>query len=109
MTHCGANYLSLIAPQTLDGLDCTGSPFRKCLRLLQKICSTLTVLPSTYEVSDELSVTTPIVYGGYSDLYKGTLSGENVGIKRLRITTADDQAAIRQVAHFHIFSSIVKL
>ena len=110
MTHYRANYLSLIAPQILDGLDCTGPPFRKCLRLLQKICSSRTVLPSAYEVSDKLSVTatSPVAFGGFCDVYKGTLSGENVGIKRLRISTTGDQAAVKQVAHLCIFGSIVK-
>ena len=110
MTHCGANYLPLITPQILDGLDRTGSPFKKCLRLLRKTCSALTVLPSTYELSGELSVTTtlPVAFGGFCDVYKGTLPGGNVCIKRFRISTPDDQVAVRQVAHLHIFDLIVK-
>ena len=68
------------------------------------------VLPSTYEISDVLLVTTilPIAHGGFCDVYKGTLSGENVCIKRLRISTMGGQAAVKQVAHFHIFDLIVK-
>ena len=110
MIHRRATYLSLIVPQILDGLDCTGSPFRECLRLLQKICSFRTVLPAAYEVSEKLSVaaTPPVAFGGFCDVYKGTLSGESVGIKRLRISTTGDQVAVKRVAHFHIFGSIVK-
>ena len=110
MIYCNANYVSLIAPQILDNLDNRGSPFRKCLHLLQKICGSRAVLPSTYEVSGELLVTTtlPIAYGGFYDVYKGTLSGENVCIKRLRISAAGDLAAVKRVAHFRIFDSIVK-
>ena len=85
MIYCNANYVSLITPQILDNLDNRGSPFRKCLRLLQKICGSRAVLPSTYKVSDELLATTtlPAAFGGFCDVYKGTLSGENVCIKRL--------------------------
>ena len=110
MIHRRATYLSLIVPQILDGLDCTGSPFRKCLRLLRKICSALTVLPSTYELSDELSVTTnlPVAFGGFCDVHKGTLSGENVCIKRLRISATGDRVVIRRVTRVYIFGSIAK-
>ena len=110
MIYCSANYTSLIAPQTLHNLDNRGSPFRKCLRLLQKICGSRAILPSTYEITDELLVTTtlPSAYGGFCDVYKGTLSGENVCIKRLRVSAAGDRAAVKRVAHFRIFDLIFK-
>ena len=97
-------------PQILDGLDSTGSPFRKCLQILQKICSSRMVLPSTYKVRGELLFTTtqPVAYGGFCDAYKGSLGGADVCIKRLRISTTGDQAAVRRVTHFRIFCWIVK-
>ena len=105
-----ANYLSLIVPQILDSLDRTDLLFRRCLRVFQKICGVWGILPPTYEVFDELSVTTtlPVAFGGFCDVYKGTLSGKNVGIKRLRISATGDRVAVRQVARLCIFGSIVK-
>ena len=110
MTHCSASCVSLIALQIFYGLDYADSSSGKCLRLLQKICSSWTVLPPTYEVSDELSVpaTLPFAFGGFCDIFKGTLAGESVCVKRLRISTMGDQAAVKQVTRFHIFGLIVK-
>ena len=69
-------------PQILDGLDPTGSPFRKSLQVLRKVCSSRMILPSTYKVSDELSFTTtqPVEFGGFCDVYKGSLAGADVCI-----------------------------
>ena len=68
------------------------------------------VLPPTYEASEELSVpaTQPVTFGGFSDIFKGTLSGGSVCVKRLRIATTGDLVAIKRVTAFHIFGSIVK-
>ena len=68
------------------------------------------VLPPTYEVSNELSVpaTLPFAFGGFSDIFKGTLAGESVCVKRLRMSTMGDLVAIKQVTDFHIFGSIVE-
>ena len=82
-------------PQILDGLDPTGSPFRKYLRVLQKVCSSRMILPSTYKVSGELSFTTtqPIAFGGFCDAYKGTLGGGDVCIKRFWVPITGVQAS----------------
>jgi hypothetical protein len=92
-------------PQILDDLDSMSSPSRKCLHVLRKICSSRMILPSAYEVSGELSFTTtePVAFGGFCDVYKGTLGGADVCIKRLRITTTGDRAAVRRVTHPRIF------
>ncbi|KAF9647907.1 kinase-like protein, partial [Thelephora ganbajun] len=65
---------------------------------LQKICSSRMILPSMYEVSGELSFDTMqiVAYGGFCDVYKGSLGGEGVCIKWLRITTTGDQAMVKQ-------------
>jgi len=60
------------------------------------------VLPPTYEVSGELSLSTMevVAYGGFCDVYRGTLGGASVCIKRLRISITGDQEMIRKVLHF---------
>ena len=95
-----------LPPQIIDGLDSVTSSFRKCLHVLQKICSSRVVLPPTYEVSGELSstATQPVAFGGFCDAYKGTLGGADVCIKKLRISTTGDQVAVKQVSHPHISS-----
>ena len=97
-------------PQILGGLDLMGSPSRKCLHVLQKICSSRMILPSVYEVSGELSSTAthPDAFGRFCDVYKGTLGGADICIKRLRISTTGDQAAVRRVTYPRIFRYIVK-
>ena len=92
-------------PQILGVLDSRSSPFRKCLRVLQKVCSSRMILPSTYEVSGELSLTStqPVAFGGFCDVHKGSLGGADVCIKRLRISTTGDRAAVRRVTHPRIF------
>ena len=85
--------------QVLDSLNPQGSPFRKCLHVLQKLCTSGAILPLTYEVSGELSITItgPVAFGGFCDAYKGTLGGADVCIKRLRIFTRGDQMAYKRV------------
>ena len=61
------------------------------------------ILPSTYEVSGELSRKTnePIASGGFSDVFKGYNGHENVCIKRLRISAKRDRTLVKQVSHPH--------
>ena len=70
---------------------------------MQRICSSRMILPSTYEVYSELSysITTPIAFGGFGDVYKGYLGHENVCIKRLRIAAGGDRTLVKQVSHPH--------
>ena len=90
----------LSPPQILDGLDGTGSSFRKCLLLLRKICSSRTVLPASHKVSSALSFNAMevVARGGFCDVYKETLLIGDVCIKRLRISTTGDQAKVKQVS-----------
>ena len=71
--------------------------------MLREICSSRMILPSTYEVSGELSRNTnkPIAYGGFSNVYKGYNGHENVCIKRLRRDVAGDQTLVKQVSYPH--------
>lgn len=86
-------------PQLFDDPDSSGSAFRKCFYVLQKICSSRTILPATYEVSGELSFSTTQVmaFGGFCDVYKGSLGVFDVCIKRLRISTTGDRIKVKQV------------
>ena len=61
------------------------------------------ILPSTYEVSGELSCTAtqPIAFGGFCDVYKGRLGLERVCIKRLRISVTGNRMLVKQVSHPH--------
>ena len=106
MAHFIANYVPLIHPQILNDLDGMGLPTRKCLYVLRKICSSRMILPSVYEVSGKLLFTTgqPLAFGGFCDVYKGTLGGADVCIKRLRISTMGGRVAVKQVTYRCIFS-----
>ncbi|KAF9789176.1 kinase-like domain-containing protein [Thelephora terrestris] len=82
----------------LDGLDPAGQPFRKCLHILQKLCASKMMLPSSYEVSGKLSFnsTDAIAYGGFCDVYDGSLDLERVCVKRLRVSAAGDRALTKR-------------
>jgi len=59
------------------------------------------ILPSTYEVSGELSLSTMgvVAWGGSCDVYKGSLGGVGVSIKRLRIPVMGEQGPVKKVFH----------
>ncbi|KAF9641912.1 kinase-like protein, partial [Thelephora ganbajun] len=82
----------------LDSLDSIGLPFRKGLHVLGEFCGSRMIFPSTYEVSDKLSLDTVqiVAYGGFCDVYKGSFCGAYVAVKRLRISTVGDRAAFKQ-------------
>ena len=58
-------------------------------------------LPPTYEVPGEITLATSqaIAFGGFCDVYQGTVGSENVCIKRLRINATGDQALVKQVSN----------
>ncbi|KAF9644320.1 kinase-like protein, partial [Thelephora ganbajun] len=79
----------------LDGalgvLDPSSPAFRKCLHKLRSICGTSAILPTSYTISSDLLDVSqdPFASGGYGDVYQGTLEGEKVCIKRVRVYTQD--------------------
>ncbi|KAF9645415.1 kinase-like protein [Thelephora ganbajun] len=75
--------------KALNGLDPSGAASRKCLRELGSICSTNAILPTSYTLSaDLLDISTdPFAWGGCGDVYRGTLNGSRVCVKRVRIYT----------------------
>ena len=92
VNRCVAPPHSLLKPaQALDGLDPPSPASRKCLRELRSRCGTGAILPTSYTLSpDLLSIAPePFASGGFGDVYKGTLNGSRVCIKRARVYTRD--------------------
>ena len=83
---------SLLKPaQALDCLDPSGPAFRKCLRELRSRCGAGGILPISYILlPHRINVgSEPFASGGFGDVYKGTLDGSMVCIKRIRVYTPD--------------------
>jgi len=59
------------------------------------------VLPSTYEVSGEISLSAMevVAFGGFCDVYKGSLGGADVCVKLLRTSPAGSRAMVKEVSH----------
>ena len=91
------------SPQILGGLDRTGSQFREGLYMLREICSLQAILPTTYEVSGELvlSSTRPVASGGSSEIYKGSIGGADVCIKTSWMFTRNRPVHIQRVSYPH--------
>jgi len=90
----------LSLPQILDRLDSTSDAFRKCLQVLQEICCSKQILPTTYELAGARLTreADSIIYGGFCDAHKGTLT-EDVCIKKLRISSTG-RKKVEEVPHF---------
>ena len=82
-------------PQALDVTPITDDVSRRCLHKLQAICGHHKILPSSYNVSGDLTRvdSDPIASGGFSDVWEGIHDGKTVCIKRLRITQQTRRAA----------------
>ena len=69
------------------------------------------MLPTSYALPSQLLEvgSTPLIYGGFSEVYKGTLDGSNVCIKRVRIPGQDAEQEMAKVcaaaaaSGFHVF------
>jgi len=88
--------------EVLGSLDDPSCPaFRKCLRELGDICKTGEMLPTSYTLSmDLLNIDPePFASGGYGDVYRGTLNGEAVCIKRVRVYTGDNTGGTAKVLY----------
>lgn len=84
--------------QALGDLDHTTAAFRGTLRKLQAVCASRSVLPSSHVLSnDQLNVDNePFASGGYSSVYKGTLSGLDVCVKGSKVASAGDLGQARK-------------
>ncbi|KAF9643892.1 kinase-like protein [Thelephora ganbajun] len=83
--------------EVLGRLDLSSPVSRKCLRELRNICSTSTILPTSYTLSPDHLVVDPDPFaaGGYADMYRGTLNDSGICIKRIRIHGSDDERATK--------------
>ena len=91
ISHIILSQSSLKSAQALDRLDPFSPASRKCLRELRTICSTRVILPPSYAPpSQPLQIDSiPFASGGSGDVYKGTIDGSNVCIKRIRVYAND--------------------
>jgi len=57
------------------------------------------ILPPSYELSGELSFSTHevVAFGGFCNVYKGTYGAAEVGIKRFRVNSTDNQEKVKEV------------
>lgn len=74
--------------QVVDVAPITDDVSRRCLHKLQTICSRHATLPSSYTIPGNLSRigSDPVAFGGFSDVWGGTLDDRNVCIKYLRVS-----------------------
>ncbi|KAF9643683.1 kinase-like protein, partial [Thelephora ganbajun] len=93
----GLKWLVNYLDEVLGRLDLSSPVSRKCLRELRNICSTSTILPTSYTLStDHLGVDLgSFATGGYADMYRGTLNDSGICIKRIRIHSSDDERATK--------------
>ncbi|KAF9785479.1 CNH domain-containing protein [Thelephora terrestris] len=80
--------------EVLDVTPITDDVSRRCLHKLQAICGLHNILPSSHNISGEVSRVgdDPVASGGFSDVWKGIYDGRKVCIKYLRITQQTRQA-----------------
>jgi hypothetical protein len=94
-----SNPILIPCSQALGQLDYTSKPFRKCVQVLQEICSLRATLPASYQVSGVLSFVSeqPVAFGGFGDVFKGRVgTGADVCIKKIRVCSTDDVYKLRQ-------------
>ena len=91
VSHIVLSHSPLKSPQALDRLDPFSPASRKCLRELRTICSSRVILPPSYALPSRLLEinSVPFASGGSGDVYKGSLDGSSVCVKRIRVYTKD--------------------
>ena len=86
--------------QALSQLDHTSQSFRKCSQVLQELCGSRGVLPTSYRMPEFFSSMSdkPVAFGGFSDVFKGEIGvGVEVCVKKIRICSNSDMGALRRV------------
>ena len=75
--------------------------FRRCSRLLYKICKARGMLPVSYVIQPELTLVGEFGWsGGFADVSKGEYRGHSVAIKHLRIGGKGDFDDIFKVSDY---------
>ena len=84
--------------QALDKLDPGSSVFRLILRKLQKICITRMRIPiSHFLPNSELRINgDPVASGGFSDVFRGRFRGQEVCVKRLRVSSTGGPEKVKK-------------
>ena len=93
--------------QALDLLEPSSNAFRKCSRELERICGANGILPtSRMPSSQSLNIDAePFASGGFSRVFRGTLDGSRVCIKRIWVSTKNPAENAMEVRHqSHYFS-----
>lgn len=82
----------LKSSQVLGDLDPSSTASRECLRELRNICGIKATLPKSYTLSSgRLNIDPePFIQGGFGDVYRGTLDGLKVCVKRMRVYPQGD-------------------
>ena len=89
--------------QALGRLVHSSPTVRKCLRELQSICGTNMILPASFIPSYRLTISDePFASGGCGGVYRGTLDGSKVCVKRVRLHAIDDQSKSTKVCSLPI-------
>ena len=90
--------LPLKPAQALISLPHFGAAPRKCLRELRSICGIRTILPTSHIISSDLVIEPqPFDAGGFGDVYKGSLGGSQVCVKRVRVYSQHDPTKTAKV------------
>ena len=108
-----AQLLHTLSLQVLDAIPTTDHVYRRCLHKLQAICGHHMTLPTSHNISGDLTRVGehPIsVEGGSADVWEGIHDGRKVCIKCPRVSEMDLQAItqVRVQRYQHSFSPPLK-
>lgn len=80
---------------------------RRHLAIQRKLCGNCGVLPVSCRHTDELEKVgdLPKTGGGFSEVWEGTLKGQKVAIKALRLHTLGDPLKLEKVLNLHILQT----
>ena len=84
-------------------------PRQNAFGVLRRLCGRIGRIPESYLLGNEFQVSgPPRASGGFADVRVGTLKGNNVAVKSLRVSEIDNKPRIRKVRNqatsFHLSS-----
>ena len=84
--------------------------FSRCMRTLQRMCSSNNVLPKALVLTNGLSAkSSPETSGGFADIYQGYYQEELVALKSIRVFGKDDLKALYKVLYSFYRSFLIQL